>query len=115
MQKFKRVAVIAKPQGNISRCVRDLIDTIVGAGCVPCLDLNAAAHMPEDCPWETGPAEKITAVCDVAVAIGGDGTMLGAARSTAEHRIPAAPWAWSNTRSTSTACRCPYSAPTAFS
>lgn len=88
MQKFKRVAVIAKPQGNISRCVRDLIDTIVGAGCVPCLDLNAAAHMPEDCPWETGPAEKITAVCDVAVAIGGDGTMLGAARSTAEHRIP---------------------------
>ncbi len=88
MQKFERVAVIAKPQGTISRYVRELTDLIVRAGCTPYLDENAAAHMPDDCPYETGSVEKIISVCDVAVAIGGDGTMLGAARATAGHRVP---------------------------
>lgn len=88
MQKFERVAVIAKPQGAISRYVRDLTELIVRTGCVPYLDENAAAHMPADCPYETGSVDEITSACDVAVAIGGDGTMLGAARSTAGRNIP---------------------------
>ncbi len=83
MQKFERVAVIAKPQGAISLYVRDLADIIVRSGCTPYLDENAAAHMPADCPFETGSAQEIAALCDVAVAIGGDGTMLGAARAAA--------------------------------
>ena len=74
MQKFERVAVIAKPQGAISRYVRELTDLITRTGCTPYLDENAAAHMPSDCPFESGSAEEIARVCDVAVAIGGDGT-----------------------------------------
>ena len=88
MSKFERVAVIAKPQGNISRYVSELCDLITQTGCVPCLDENAAAHMPLDCPFKTGCAESIVRECDVAVAIGGDGTMLGAARATAGLGIP---------------------------
>lgn len=88
MQKFERVAVIAKPQGAISRYVRELTDLITRTGCTPYLDENAAAHMPSDCPFESGPAEEIARVCDVAVAIGGDGTMLGAARAMAAYKVP---------------------------
>ena len=57
MQKFERVAVIAKPQGAISHYVRELTDLITRTGCTPYLDENAAAHMPSDCPFESGPAE----------------------------------------------------------
>ena len=88
MQKFERVAVIAKPQGAISRYVRELTDLITRTGCTPYLDENAAAHMPSDCPFESGPADEIARVCDVAVAIGGDGTMLGAARAMAAYKVP---------------------------
>ena len=88
MQKFERVAVIAKPQGAISRYVRELTDLITRTGCTPYLDENAAAHMPSDCPFESGSAEEIARVCDVAVAIGGDGTMLGAARAMAAYKVP---------------------------
>ena len=88
MQKFERVAVIAKPQGAISRYVQDLTDLIARTGCTPLLDENAAAHMPENCPFEHGSLEEIITRCDVAVAIGGDGTMLGAARATAGHNVP---------------------------
>ena len=40
MQKFERVAVIAKPQGAISRYVRELTDLITRTGCTPYLDEN---------------------------------------------------------------------------
>lgn len=88
MKKFERVAVIAKPQGAISRYVSDLVSLIEQSGCSVILDECAAGHLAQSGSYESGPVGEIVARCDAAVAIGGDGTMLGAARATAGLEVP---------------------------
>lgn len=88
MDKFERVAIIAKPVGNISHYLSELIELVVRAGCTPYLDECAAAHLGKSVPYEVAPVRDLGAICDVAIAFGGDGTMLGAARSLAPHNVP---------------------------
>lgn len=88
MEPFERVVVIAKPMGNIAHYVCDLIEIIVRSGCTPVLDESAASYIGKKCPYEVGNAHDLARICDVAVALGGDGTMLGAARMIAPAGIP---------------------------
>lgn len=88
MDKFERVLVIAKPMGNIAHYVCDLIELIVRSGCTPILDESAAAYVGHVSPYVVGNAHELAETCDVAVALGGDGTMLGAARIIAPANIP---------------------------
>ncbi len=88
MDKFERVAIIAKPMGEISHFISELIEIVVRSGATPYLDTCAAAHLGKNLPYTVAPAHELGAMCDVAIAIGGDGTMLGAARALAPNNIP---------------------------
>ena len=88
MQSFEHVAVIAKPNGNIACYVQELIKIIEKNGCKPYLDENAIRHMPQPGLYESGPVHEIARECEAAIAIGGDGTMLGAARMLAPYSLP---------------------------
>ena len=88
MQSFEHVAVIAKPNGNIACYVQELIKIIEKNGCKPYLDENAIRHMPQPGRYESGPVHEIARECEAAIAIGGDGTMLGAARMLAPYSLP---------------------------
>ncbi len=88
MQSFEHVAVIAKPDGNIACYVQELVKIIERSGCTPHLDENALAHMPNPGRYHSGPVSELARDCEAAIAIGGDGTMLGAARMVAPYGIP---------------------------
>ncbi len=88
MQSFEHVAIIAKPDGNIACYVQELIKIIEKTGCRPYLDENAVRHMPNPSRYESGSVHEIARECEVAIAIGGDGTMLGAARMLAPYGLP---------------------------
>ena len=88
MQSFEHVAVIAKPDGNIACYVQELVKIIERSGCTPHLDENARAHMPNPGSYHSGPVSELARDCEAAIAIGGDGTMLGAARMVAPYGIP---------------------------
>ena len=92
MERFQRVAIIAKPVGNnIAEHVRSLIEIVRDAGCTPLLDDNAAAHLKQlglRPAWRVGQARDLAADCDVTISLGGDGTMLGAARTVAPFNVP---------------------------
>lgn len=89
MDRFDRVAIVAKPMGNLAHYIIDLIELVVRSGCTPCLDTCAAAHLGGgNLPYPVADAGQLGAMCDVAIALGGDGTMLGAARALALYDIP---------------------------
>lgn len=88
MDKFERVAIIAKPMGDIAHFVSELIEIVVRSGATPYLDECAAAHLGHNLPYTVATAHELGAMCDAAIALGGDGTMLGAARALAPHNVP---------------------------
>lgn len=91
-QPFKQVAIFGKPRVDGSR--RSPADTLLAiarlveqAGQVPLFE--AATVEGVGLPGYTGlPLEEIGRRADVAVVLGGDGTMLGIARELAPFRIP---------------------------
>lgn len=91
MPKFKRVAIIAKPHGNISRYVCDLIEIVKSCGCDVIIDEDAQHHLRTLSNFDqvhVGSLQEIVREADVAISLGGDGTMLGAARSVAPYQVP---------------------------
>lgn len=88
MNKFERVAIIAKPMGNIAHFISELIEIVVRCGATPYLDECAAAHLGQNLPYKVATAHELGSMCDVAIALGGDGTMLGAARALAPNNVP---------------------------
>lgn len=88
MKRFTRVAIIAKPFGGISQYVRELVELVAAAGCTPYLDESTARHLEGDCPFDVYPTYDLAQECECAIAIGGDGTMLGAARVLSPHNVP---------------------------
>ncbi len=88
IQPFKRVALIGKPDAERIRetltslytylQARELTIT-VESGCVDFL----APFNPEHCPLS-----EMSARCELAIVVGGDGTLLTAARTFSPHGIP---------------------------
>ncbi len=88
MAAFKKAAVFAKPQGDISGHLRSLLALITEAGVEPYLDEMAARYFPEGAPFPVLSDKALGDTCDVALVMGGDGRMLGAARALWPHNIP---------------------------
>lgn len=88
MAVFKKAAVFAKPQGDISGYLTALLSILREAGVTPYLDEMAAGYFPDGAPYPVLGNDELGRTCDVALVLGGDGRMLGAARALWPHNIP---------------------------
>jgi NAD+ kinase len=85
---FRRVALIGKHTAEIAESLRALRELLRARGCEVRVERDTAAHIGNG----EGAAsyEEIGAFADLAVVLGGDGTMLAAARNLARHKVPLA-------------------------
>ena len=85
---FRRVAVIGKQTPEIAESLRALRDLLRKRGCEVLVEKETAAIVGDN-----GPAagyEEIGRSADLAIVVGGDGTILAAARNLARHKVPLA-------------------------
>lgn len=93
--KFRRIALIGKYQtipsveiSNISRAVvEDVALFLARQGCEVVLDTDTSENLGLD-HWPVLTPDEIGQQCDLCIAIGGDGTMLGIARQLARYGTP---------------------------
>lgn len=85
---FRRVALIGKHTAEIAESLRQLRALLRARGCEVRVERETAARIGDG----EGAAsfEEIGAFADLAIVVGGDGTMLAAARNLARHRVPLA-------------------------
>ena len=85
---FKRIALITNSGGSkITETLQTVTEFLRARGLEVSLDESCAALLP-DSGLPTVTETELPETCDMAIAIGGDGTMLKAARLLANHHIP---------------------------
>ena len=89
---FRRVALIGKKAPEIAQSLRALRELLLKRGCEVMLEKDTAAGVGENAALggATASYEEIGRGADLAIVIGGDGTMLAAARNLAHHKVPLA-------------------------
>ena len=88
---FKTVAIVGKPDGvGVAEPVNQLIRLLKKRGIVVRIDARTAefASAKPDAVMPREPLSKLLKGADLAIAVGGDGTLLALARSVAAHDIP---------------------------
>jgi len=86
--RFNRVALVSRPQTeSVGGTVREIAAFLRARG-VSVLVEERSALLLGASELETASLERIGHEADLAIAIGGDGTMLGAARALAPHEVP---------------------------
>ena len=86
-QKFRTIALIGKHHGSrIKDTIHSLNDFLLGRGLNVLLETNTANHL-EGHGLQTAGMREIGQTCDLAIAVGGDGTLLHSACSLAEHNV----------------------------
>jgi len=85
---FRRVALIGKQTPEIAQSLRALRELLLKRGCEVMLEKETAASVGEN--GAVAGYEEIGRSADLAIVIGGDGTMLAAARNLAHHKVPLA-------------------------
>lgn len=84
---FARVALIGKPQSSeIAESLRNLRAFLQKAGCAVSLETGTAAAIG-DSDSRSVALEHLGAEIDLAIVVGGDGTMLSAARNLVRHGV----------------------------
>ena len=89
MPQFRTVGIVGKRSDapQVGATLRRLADHLRLRGCQVLLDSEGARQLQGRA--EAGvPIAVLGARCDLIVAVGGDGTLLHAARAMAEHRVP---------------------------
>lgn len=89
---FKRVALVGKQTPEIAQSLRALRDFLRQRGCEVMIEKETAASVGENgaAGSKTAGYEEIGRSADLAIVLGGDGTMLAAARNLARHKVPLA-------------------------
>lgn len=85
---FRRVALIGKQAPEVAPPLRALRDLLRARGCEVMLERETAASVGED--GAVAGFEEIGRSADLAIVLGGDGTMLAAARNLAHRKVPLA-------------------------
>jgi len=85
---FRRVALVGKPGPEIVAPLRGLRDLLRGRGCEVVIEKDTAASVGEN--GKVAGYEEIGRDADLAIVLGGDGTMLAAARNLAHRKVPLA-------------------------
>jgi NAD+ kinase len=88
---FKTVAIVGKPDGvNVAEPLNALIALMKSRGLKVFVDARTAefASIRPDRVMPREPLDALLEGADLAVAVGGDGTLLGLARSVAQHNVP---------------------------
>jgi len=85
---FSRVALIGKYQADgMQERLKDLAELLAKQGCEVFLEASTASFLSLTA-YPTKTAEEFAGAIDVAVVLGGDGTMLGIGRQLAGSKIP---------------------------
>ena len=89
---FKRVALVGKQTPEIAQSLRALRELLRQRGCEVLIEKETAASVGADGPAGSKSAgyDEIGRGADLAIVVGGDGTMLAAARNLARHKVPLA-------------------------
>jgi NAD+ kinase len=85
---FQRVALIGKQTSEIADSLRTLRDLLRRHGCEVVVEKETASGAGAD--GAVASFEEIGRSCDLAIVLGGDGTMLSAARNLAHRKVPLA-------------------------
>jgi NAD+ kinase len=85
---FKSIGIIGKySDASVAGAIRTLGAYLTSRGIAVLLDTDTAALFP-DIRLDSGDRAEIGRRCDFAVIVGGDGTLLNAARSLADYDVP---------------------------
>lgn len=85
---FRKVAIFVKPTESLAGPLTALVSVIRNAGAEVFLDERSAATLGERAGSKGYTRAELGELCDLAVVLGGDGTMLGVARSLAPFGTP---------------------------
>src|SRR3990167_758435 len=85
---FQRVALVGKQTTEIARSLRALRGFLRERGCEVMIEKETAASVGAN--GTIADFEDIGRNADLAIVVGGDGTMLAAARNLAHHKVPLA-------------------------
>lgn len=85
---FRKVAIFVKPTESLAGPLTALISVIQKAGAEVFLDERSAKTLGERAGSRGYTRAELGELCDLAVVLGGDGTMLGVARSLAPFGTP---------------------------
>jgi NAD+ kinase len=85
---FKRVALVGKQTPEIAQSLRALRELLRQRGCEVMIEKETAASVGAD--GAVASFEEIGSSADLAIVVGGDGTMLSAARKLAHRKVPLA-------------------------
>lgn len=86
--RFNTIGLIGKYiDPSVGDAVRTLAAHLASRGCTVIVDEETARLLPGE-KLTAGNRDEIGRRCDLAVVVGGDGTMLHAARSLADHEVP---------------------------
>ncbi|MBU0501543.1 MAG: NAD(+) kinase [Gammaproteobacteria bacterium] len=86
--QFNRIGLIAKPDPVVTETLATLTAFLSDLGCTLALERETASLLLPGAGYETHEAPALAASVDLLVTLGGDGTLLGAARLLAERDIP---------------------------
>ncbi|MDC1311405.1 NAD(+)/NADH kinase [Burkholderiales bacterium] len=88
MNKFNQVCIVGKyKSAEVRRPVSQIIDFLQGEG-VRCMVDDMTAQQLPGIKVECGPMDDVVRRSDLVVVLGGDGTLLGLARTVALHNVP---------------------------